>query len=525
MGRKILFITTDQQRYDALGCNGGRVARTPVADSLAAAGINYRRAYNQNTVCMPARSTMITGQYVRTHGVFANGVPLPLDAPSVAAWLHDRAGYRTALIGKAHFEPMFDLAGRWAENRMGREGTHGPHRGFDFMELAMHGPMASFHYSRWLRENYPSEVGGFVTMLAGSVGGDSGAPEVAYNPIPREHYHTDWVADRTIAYLRMLAPGDDWFVWMSFPDPHHPWDPPAAEARRINWRDLDLPPGHPGSREKIEKILAAKPRHWLDWYQGRFRNEEGGPWNFVPCQMTHDQVREINALVHVKNELIDQACGRVLAAVAERGWDADTDVFFTSDHGELQGDFGLLFKGPYHVDALMRVPLIWRPAPSAKLPAAEVAEPVGHLDLAPTFCAIAGAPVPAGCRVPRCRPPPARRASVQSPNGTANSHSSGCICGASFPTVSSAPCTSLRPATSATTSRPRTRRCASRLLCPDIRYDGTEGELYNLREDPLQWRNLWNDAGYLRLKSDLIADLYDHLPPERTPRLTVDAPA
>ena len=77
MGRKILFITTDQQRYDSLGCNGGRIARTPVADSLAAAGINYRRAYNQNTVCMPARSTMITGQYVRTHGVFANGVPLP----------------------------------------------------------------------------------------------------------------------------------------------------------------------------------------------------------------------------------------------------------------------------------------------------------------------------------------------------------------------------------------------------------------------------------------------------------------
>ena len=110
--------------------------------------------------------------------------------------------------------------------------------------------------------------------------------------------------------------------------------------------------------------------------------------------MTHDQVREINALVHVKNELIDEACGRVLAAVAARGWDADTDVFFTTDHGELQGDFGLLFKGPYHVDALMRVPLIWRPAPSAKLSAAEISEPVGHLDLAPTFCAIAGVPIP-----------------------------------------------------------------------------------------------------------------------------------
>ena len=83
MGRKILFITTDQQRYDALGCNGGTVARTPVVDRLAATGINYRRAHNQNVVCMPARSTMVTGQYVRTHGVFANGVALPPDAPSV----------------------------------------------------------------------------------------------------------------------------------------------------------------------------------------------------------------------------------------------------------------------------------------------------------------------------------------------------------------------------------------------------------------------------------------------------------
>ena len=61
MSRNILFITTDQQRYDALGCNGGRVARTPVVDALAAAGINYRRAHNQSVVCMPSRSTMMTG--------------------------------------------------------------------------------------------------------------------------------------------------------------------------------------------------------------------------------------------------------------------------------------------------------------------------------------------------------------------------------------------------------------------------------------------------------------------------------
>src|SRR6185436_17016211 len=103
MGRKILFVCTDQQRFDALGCNGGKIARTPEIDSWAARGINYSRAHNQNVVCMPARSTMLTGQYVRSHGVYANGVPLPQDAPSVAALLAT-AGYRTALVGKAHFE-------------------------------------------------------------------------------------------------------------------------------------------------------------------------------------------------------------------------------------------------------------------------------------------------------------------------------------------------------------------------------------------------------------------------------------
>ena len=124
--RNILFITTDQQRYDSLGCNGGTVARTPVVDRLAAEGINYQRAYNQNTVCMPARSTMLTGQYVRTHGVVANGIPLPVDAPSVAQYLHDTAGYRTALLGKAHFEPGFDPTNQFEENARVARGDTGP---------------------------------------------------------------------------------------------------------------------------------------------------------------------------------------------------------------------------------------------------------------------------------------------------------------------------------------------------------------------------------------------------------------
>ena len=64
--------------------------------------------------------------------------------------------------------------------------------------------------------------------------------------MPRELYHTDWVADRTIAWLDTLPADADWFVWLSFPDPHHPWDPPAAERSRVAWRDVPLPRLYPG---------------------------------------------------------------------------------------------------------------------------------------------------------------------------------------------------------------------------------------------------------------------------------------
>ncbi|HVA81724.1 MAG TPA: sulfatase-like hydrolase/transferase [Candidatus Binataceae bacterium] len=525
MGRKILFITTDQQRYDSLGCNGGRIARTPNIDRLAASGINYRRAHNQNVVCMPARATMITGQYVRTHGVVANGVALPADAPSAAAWLHEKAGYRTALLGKAHFEPGFDFEGRWFENTMARKGSTGPYRGFERMELAMHGPIGGWHYSLWLQQNHPDEISGFAPLMSALPGGDTGAPEVKYNPIPREHYHTDWVAERTIAFLDSLAPNEDWFVWMSFPDPHHPWDPPEKEARRINWRDLDLPAGYPHSREQAEKILAQKPRHWLDWYQGRFSNPEGGPTTFVPAQMTPDQVREVNAMTHVENELIDQAVGRVMARIAERGWDADTDVIFTTDHGELQGDFGLLYKGPYHVDALMHLPMIWRPAPSAKVAPAEISEPVGQLDLAPTFCTIAGVPIAPwieGKPLPLAPGSGRQRVLTEWDSQFAQIgmhlrtiYRDGWVC-----TVYEK---STRDVGYDVNRIPAILRGTQSIA--DLRYDGTEGELYNLLEDPMQWRNLWTDAGFQKIKSDLITDLRDSLPKPRDPQLPVEAPA
>jgi len=536
VGRNILFITTDQQRYDALGCNGGEVARTPVVDRLAAEGINYRRAYNQNTVCMPARSTMLTGQYVRTHGVVANGIPLPEDAPSVAAYLAEKAGYRTALLGKAHFEPGWDPTLRWAENRRPAEHDTGAWRGFETAVQVMHTALypngaPALHYGNWIVENHPEHAKSFAKLLSAKGGGDTGAPETKHNPIPREWYHTDWVADHTIGWLDSLEADENFFCWMSFPDPHHPWDPPASELGRVAWQDLDLPAGHPGSPEKVREVLAQKPRHWLEYYEGTWLNMEGGPASFCPGHLSDDQIREINAKTHIMNELIDEACGRVLDRLAARAMLDNTDVIFTTDHGELQGDFGLLFKGPFHVDALMRLPFVWRPAPTAGVDTGVVVtDPVGQVDLAPTFCAIAGiepAEWMQGAALPVGNGTPGRERVItewdsQFPNYGMHLRSvyrDGWLC------------TRYERSTGGQPNGLEKVELMQLILGdainqPEhIQYDGSEGELYNLEEDPHQWRNLWDDPGSATMKRDLLADLHEAIAPLPVRTLEVEAPA
>jgi arylsulfatase A-like enzyme len=507
VGRRILLITTDQQRYDTLGVNGGAIARTPVLDRLATQGIRYERAQPTSVVCMPSRASILTGQFPSTHGAWMNGVPLAIEAPSFAECLHD-AGYATALIGKAHFEPFMDPFGRFAENALANlgvptvdqpwyDGGRGVHRGFDHLELATHGVLGSLHYAKWIRASHPEALGGFYAVVDGELnvndagGGDTGAPQVKFNPVPREWYHTDWVADRTISWLDAQSDDRDWFCWMSFPDPHHPWDPPQSEIGRVPWRDVPLPDNYPESRGEREALLDQKARHWRAWYDGRLVSNYEAPKHWVPATLSADQVREVNALNAVEVELIDEAVGRVLAALERRGWDDDVDVFFTTDHGELQGDFGLLFKGPYHVDALMRLPLIWRPAPRAGVAPGVVRAPVSLVSLAATLLDVAGQPAPAwveGAVLP-----------VSDDDAHARSFES---------TV-----TEWDSSLFGVDVHVRSVVTAEHLYTeyqPGTLHDGTEGELYLLDDDPRQRVNRFDDPALASVRRTLSERLAAH---------------
>lgn len=521
MARRILFVTTDQQRYDTLGCNGGTLARTPVVDALAAQGIRYERAVPQSVVCMPSRSTMLTGQHQATHGVWMNGVPLPTDAPSVATLLQ-REGLRTALIGKSHFEPVLDPLNRFPENQLAAsgldtftntqfDGLPGPHRGFEHLRFATHGAVGWLHYAKWLGTHHPEHVADYYQVLDGELEvnsegyGDTGAPQVKHNPIPADLYHTNWVADSTIDWLDSLDDDADFFCWMSFPDPHHPWDPPRSELGRIDWRDVELPAGYPTTDAQRLRILEDKPRQWRLWYDGTLVSNYEAPTHWVPATLTEDQVREVNALNAIECELIDEALGRVLAAIDRRGWGDDLDVVFTTDHGEFQGDFGLLFKGPYHVDSLMRLPLVWRPAPSRGVEPAVVGAPVGLVDLAPTFCRMAGLE-PAEWMQGTPLPVDDADATARGVEQQLTAWDSELFGVGMY----------LRTIT-------RDRWVCTAYL-PGAVHDGTEGELYDLDEDPLQQRNLFHDPAYRATRDDLLAALWDAQPPVRDPRIDLQAP-
>ena len=180
-------------------------------------------------------------------------------------------------------------------------------------------------------------------------------------------------------------------------------------------------------------------------------------------------------------------------------------MVFTTDHGELQGDFGLLFKGPYHVDGLMRLPLVWRPAPSSGATAASVTRPVGLVDLAPTFCTIAGLPVP-GWMEGKPLPMDDIDATTRGFERVLTEWDSELFgVGVHLRTI--------------------TRDdwvCTAYL--PGSVHDGSEGELYHLTDDPQQRVNRWDDPACAAMRSDLLADLWDHQPQMRSPLLRVEAP-
>ena len=212
--------------------------------------------------------------------------------------------------------------------------------------------------------------------------------------LPDELHASTWVADRTIAYLDEAASGErPFFAVCSFPDPHHPFAPPAPWCDMYDPAAMRVPATFHGALERLEGPKGMPP-HFAE--QARSAWHRTGPKEAdYPDGMPEEHLREIMAHYYGSISLIDHNVGRVLASLDRLGLSENTLVIFTSDHGELLGDHGLLQKGPFLYEGLVKVPLLWR-LPQ-RIRAGEVLEaPVGHVDVASTVLELLGIDEPLG---------------------------------------------------------------------------------------------------------------------------------
>ena len=393
-----VIISADQQRGDCMGVEG-RAVRTPNLDRMAADGTRFTGAITPCVVCQPARASILTGQLCRTHGVHDNGIDLD---PSVGergfAGALGAAGYETAFFGKAHFS-SYDAreATGSPESVISSaeygEDWYGPYMGFGHVELMVHGhnwfppkkPPQGLHFERFFHADGRGDEK--IEQYWDGRGDTKGAAQTWHSQLPMVWHNTPWTADRAIEWLKYQRDATKPFcTWISFPDPHHPFDCPEPWSRLHDPAEVDLP-------KHRERDFENRP--W--WHKAAVEEEPRGSdyevkmrkdYSRIPPQ-TDDQLREIIANTYGQIALIDDNVGRILNALAAAGLDENTYVFYISDHGDWLGDHGLILKGPMNYEGLLRVPMLVKGpgVPQGKV----VDEPVSTIDLGPTMFDYSGA--------------------------------------------------------------------------------------------------------------------------------------
>jgi len=362
----ILWLLSDQHRADVMGCAGHPLVKTPHLDELAARGTRYDSAYCQGPLCMPSRASLLTGRYVRDHGVLNNKTTLP-PMPTIVQSIRD-AGYHTATIGKMHLYPHRDDVTDGLDIMRGY--------GFEYAD-EIGGKLAS----RQVRSSYTDYLasrgllGTYQRFIARSANGVT-APmwTVRETPLPVDAYIDNWVADQAVRWIEQERDSRPFFLWVGFPGPHNPWDAPAeyvepyehAEIELDSTRKPELPPGGP-LRQFLERFLAYSSSDTV----------------------TDDRIREVRRRYFANVTLIDAGIGRIMAALKRRGLDNDTWVIYSTDHGEMLGTHSLFNKMVFY-EPSVRVPLIVRPPGGTTAPAVEKGL-VEHVDLAATLVEWAGA--------------------------------------------------------------------------------------------------------------------------------------
>jgi arylsulfatase A-like enzyme len=368
----VLFMA-DQLRADALGCFGNPLARTPVLDALAARGARLSAHMTPNQICSPSRASLFSGLYARHHGLVHNGIALAEDIELIPHALA-RAGFRTHGIGKFHFQPILAPAAlRMPESNAFWEQPeaadwHGPYYGFRTVEFVIGESAAATdagHYARWLEARAPDAIALYQRERA-LAPPPRDLDEVWQCAVPERLHYNRWIADSACAFLADLR-GENFFLFVSFPDPHHPFTPPAPWCDMVDPAEVPAPNVVPGELQGMPDYIAAGDALDQDTEDARksyldFLLSPGAPreQGFMTKTAGISEATLRLAIAHTYGSvaMIDDCIGRVLRALSDHALADDTFVAFTSDHGEFLGDHGLLRKGPPPYRQLLNVPLV-----------------------------------------------------------------------------------------------------------------------------------------------------------------------
>jgi arylsulfatase A-like enzyme len=361
--RNVLFLMTDQHRTDALGCYGNPHARTPNLDRLAAGGTRFESAFTPSAICTPARTSLLTGQFPFRHGVLSNaewarsgehGVRLSF---AFSRALRD-AGYQVGLIGKWHVDEHAGPAG------YGFDGPYLP---------GATNPVLHEEYQQYLRDRGLPPARSHDPVRGTLPGGRPGHLLAARLDQPVEATFEHFLADRAIALLRQYVADPDgrpFHLSLHFFGPHLPYVIPSEYYDLIDPANVRLP-------ASFAETFTGKPQ---------IQRNYSTYWSVD--SFSPDEWRKLIAVYWGYGALIDYEIGRVLAALDESGVAERTAVFFTADHGEFTGAHRLNDKSPAMYDDIYRIPCLVR-APAA--PAGRVDEHfVTLMDLTATILDYAG---------------------------------------------------------------------------------------------------------------------------------------
>lgn len=343
---------TDQQRPDSLGCYGDTFASTPNLARLAKEGAVFDNCYVQNPLCCPSRYSLLTGRYPHSHRVRANWYA-PREGEKSFAHQLSRGGYNTAAIGKMHLTPWYDSFG--FDGRIIAESKFHIDCPDDYEHfLNAHGK------SR--KELYDFESTTYLNQCT-----------AIQSKLPQEQHIDSFVGRSVCEYLKHVS--EPFCVMGSFPSPHNPYDPPVPYESLF--MDKELPPVN-----MLEGEVARKPREGYEYINSCIPH-----WPVRTDEFTDEQIHRIKAYYYSLNTLVDDWIGKIIETLAEQGFDNNTIIIYTSDHGDLLGDHGLIFKQVFYEQSV-KVPLIIH-APSYIEPQRR-SEMVELIDLYNTICGAAG---------------------------------------------------------------------------------------------------------------------------------------